>query len=473
MQLQMIQYLFMIWSFSNVQCENSFTKQSFIYNSWNGLANVNFFAKKEWSYVGCMKFCQKLGGRSPPVRTEKELDDMKGMLADLREFPPFPESLFLSVARGGNNDVALKHWPQHLREAKDGLWRDYYTGENLENYNKTWWEDQGKNWGGEEMGHCATAIGESNESLSWWPSRCSSLTDGTSTVCSCLQKKFLFIRGLCSSSNLKSSYNEDNEDFYWPQHLPASFDKVYFVSWGSDFSRIDYNMTSSQWILSSKGSQTSAVSLADKETYLVGNHNWTVSNDDQRCNLEKGKDRMMNYSTELKLTSCEQGLLGQMYPQDGEDGEFTCNNGQCVSMTKRCDQLPDCDDGSDEEGCRLFSLAKGYNKVISPFAKENETIVPVSINVSVKLLKMVEMKERENTIDLQFEITLEWKDPRITYNNLKKDIFYNALMEDEISKIWLPVLVYVNTDQKETTRLGVQWEWSTFVDVSRDGGFTR
>ena len=81
--------------------------------------------------------------------------------------------------------------------------------------------------------------------------------------------------------------------------------------------------------------------------------------------------------------------------------------------------------------------------------------------------------ERSNTIDLQFEITLEWMDQRITYNNLKKDIFLNALSDDEIRSIWLPIVIYANTDQKETTRLGWITEWSTKVKVSRDGEFTR
>ena len=161
---------------------------------------------------------------------------------------------------------------------------------------------------------------------------------------------------------------------------------------------------------------------------------------------------------------------------NGEGGEFTCDNGQCVSMAKRCDQLPDCDDGSDEKGCKLFSMVDGYNKVVSPFKRMsflNETLVPVSINVSLKLLKMVEIDEGDNSIDLQFEIILEWRDSRIAYNNLKKNIFFNALTEDEISMIWLPVLIYVNTDQKETTRLGWITEWSTRVEVSRDGEFKR
>ena len=190
---------------------------------------------------------------------------------------------------------------------------------------------------------------------------------------------------------------------------------------------------------------------------------------------------MENYTTELKLTSCEQGLdfFPGMQFVNGKDGEFTCNNGQCVSMTKRCNQLPDCDDYSDEEGCRLFSLTKGYNKVVSPFniSYLDETIVkvPVPIDVSLNLLKMVDIDERDNSIDLQFKIILEWRDPRITYNNLKEDIFFNALTEDEINMVWLPVLIYVNTDQKETTRLGEygNGEWSTRVEVSRDGEFKR
>ena len=416
-----------------------------------------------------------MGGRSPSVRRKRDVDLMKAMLANLRAFPPFPKYLFLSVTRGESREyldqITLEHWPPAIREANDGLWRDYYTGKELENYNETW----GKHNVGNR--HCAGVdVANSNESLlAWTELGCSWMLPDIACSCLSLSPKQMSLRGLCSSSNLKTN----SDGFYYsPQHMPDSFDKVFFVEYGGDFSRIDHNMTSRQWILSINGSQTSAVSSAGKETYLVGKHNCTVSNDHQQCHLEKGKDIMENYSTELKLTSCKQGFqffYGKML-DDGTKSEFTCNNGQCVSMAKRCNQLPDCDDGSDEEGCRLFYLTKGYNKVVSPFdvvSYHNETIKPVSINVTIKLLKMVDIDERDNTIDLQFEIILEWRDPRITYNNLKKDIFYNALTEDEVNMIWLPVLIYVNTDQKETTRLGWINEWSTSVDVSRDGRFTR
>ena len=172
-----------------------------------------------------------------------------------------------------------------------------------------------------------------------------------------------------------------------------------------------------------------------------------------------GKRNNKAYSKELKLSGCNQGFrfdfIGTVIQE--EEAEFTCNDGQCVSMEKRCDQLPDCKDRSDEKGCQLFSLVEGYNKVVSPFARVsylNDTIVPVSINVSINLLKMMGINERENSIDLQFEITLEWRDQRITYNNLKKDSFFNALTEEEMKMIWLPIVIYANADQKETTKLG-------------------
>ena len=143
-------------------------------------------------------------------------------------------------------------------------------------------------------------------------------------------------------------------------------------------------------------------------------------------------------------------------------------------MKYRCDHLPNCKDNSDEKGCNLLSLIEGYNKIVPPFDRNTSgTIIPVSVDVSLRLLALMNIDENENTIDFQFEIILDWKDSRISYSNLKDEVFLNALTEENIESIWLPLVVYENTNQKETTRLGDTDEWSTSVTVSRDGNFTR
>ena len=143
-------------------------------------------------------------------------------------------------------------------------------------------------------------------------------------------------------------------------------------------------------------------------------------------------------------------------------------------MRKRCDGLSDCDDRSDEENCNLVNLMKGYNKKNPPFSRlQNDTIVPTDVKVSMRFLRMVDIDEVDHTIYFQFEIILEWNDRHLSFNNLKEEEYLNSLTDDEIQSIWLPLLVYDNTDQKETTRLGVAWEWSTSVTVAREGDFQR
>ena len=91
----------------------------------------------------------------------------------------------------------------------------------------------------------------------------------------------------------------------------------------------------------------------------------------------------------------------------------------------------------------------------------------VDVSVSIDLLKLVDIDEEDYSIEIQFEIILKWKENRATYHNLKKTISLNALTDENIKMLWLPKVIYENTDQKETTRLGVDWEWETKVVVNR------
>ena len=105
-----------------------------------------------------------------------------------------------------------------------------------------------------------------------------------------------------------------------------------------------------------------------------------------------------------------------------------------------------------------------------------EAFLPLDLEIEISNIKVVsmEMDEAQHYITFQFKISLTWRDQRVNFHNLKHDESLNALSSEEIEQIWLPLLIYDNTDDKDTTRLGLHWEeWSTLIEVQREGNFTR
>ena len=116
---------------------------------------------------------------------------------------------------------------------------------------------------------------------------------------------------------------------------------------------------------------------------------------------------------------------------------------------------PNCRDESDENGCQLIVFKNNYNKNIPPIGRANNGgAIPVKVNISITLMKVVEIMEVDHSIQLQFQVSLQWNENRIKYQNLKKKTSLNALGSDDVNKLWLPLVVFDNTDQKQSTRLG-------------------
>ena len=181
-----------------------------------------------------------------------------------------------------------------------------------------------------------------------------------------------------------------------------------------------------------------------------------MTNENYECN--KGQP----YTVDLKLTGCNPA------------GEFTCNDGQCVTMNQRCNQLANCIDKSDERGCQLVVVEEGYNKQVPPIVpiEGQDDFSPALVNISIDLLKIVDMDETNHKIDFQLQIMLEWRENRVAYLNLKLKTSLNTLPDRERNLLWLPLVIYDNTDQKDVTRLGVDWEWATHVSILREGNYT-
>ena len=123
--------------------------------------------------------------------------------------------------------------------------------------------------------------------------------------------------------------------------------------------------------------------------------------------------------------------------------------------------------------CQLLVLEEGYNRQVPPItavSSLDSTVVSVPVKVSILLMKIIKMEEVEHKIDLKFQITLNWMENRATYYNLKDETSLNALKQNDIQQLWLPDVVYDNTDQKESTKLG---DWKTSIAITREGNLTR
>ena len=116
--------------------------------------------------------------------------------------------------------------------------------------------------------------------------------------------------------------------------------------------------------------------------------------------------------------------------------------------------MPDCIDKSDENNCELIVVENSYNKMIPPITRvsvKNSTVVPAHVNISISLLKVVAIEELDHIIALKFNIELEWLEVRATYHNLKLKTELNVITE--IDQMWLPYVIYDNTDMVEAVQL--------------------
>ena len=92
-----------------------------------------------------MQHCEKLGGRSPPVTTLEEWEHLVAELDTISE-ETFYDYMWTSATEGDKDGASarLSNWPEIevidgkslVLEAREGVWRDYYTGLRLTDFDK-------------------------------------------------------------------------------------------------------------------------------------------------------------------------------------------------------------------------------------------------------------------------------------------------------------------------------------------------
>ena len=128
--------------------------------------------------------------------------------------------------------------------------------------------------------------------------------------CHSPEQPFLSLRGLCKDSHIDQTYLPQNS------HLDGEL--AYF---GNTQTYARFLREENQWKIEMFLFNTTAVSQEISKRFMLGKQRWTITEDNKKC--RDGKP----YTTTLKLTGCK------------EEGEFTCDDGQCIEMERRCDQV--------------------------------------------------------------------------------------------------------------------------------------
>jgi len=168
-------------------------------------------------------------------------------------------------------------------------------------------------------------------------------------------------------------------------------------------------------------------------------------------------------------TTSSSSKLVQVMISACDSGQFTCNDGQCVSIDERCNQISNCRDESDEENCLMLVKKDTYNSKIAPFAYDyvKSEVLPVDVNVSIAVMDVLSISETDLVYVLKFRFMMTWFDYRLKYHNLKKDRSLNSLSRDEVGALWIPYVVFANTENSEAVRGDDESE----VTISREGNY--
>ena len=71
---------------------------------------------------------------------------------------------------------------------------------------------------------------------------------------------------------------------------------------------------------------------------------------------------------------------------------------------------------------------------------------------------------------LKFNVWVQWKDVRLTFQNLRACHFKNEVSEEKIKMLWKPKLKFVNSQSKDTEKQILQYSpLSSTVMLSREG----
>ena len=112
---------------------------------------------------------------------------------------------------------------------------------------------------------------------------------------------------------------------------------------------------------------------------------------------------------------------------------FCCGDGICISWSRKCDNIPNCSDKSDETDCTKLILPNVYDKIKPPPYKNMEWYsvhvdrLPNDVFVKFVILGIYDINEKESTMTVRYRIERTWRDPRLSFRDLSSEYTRNTV----------------------------------------------
>lgn len=244
---------------------------------------------------------------------------------------------------------------------------------------------------------------------SWVPRRCDL---ERCAVCHFRRLPFVRVRGLCAKSEFDKTYYLLPEDGGGGVALSGVFYSLLrkLPPANNDSRAGDFG----SWRLSryDKPSVAATLAMTSPTHYPTGLNTWTFTSD--VCGRAEAR---------LRVTSCVRG-------------EFSCDDGSCVPLERRCDMEVNCPDGTDEVGCRVLDLPPGYNRMAPPPRPRPDSPVPVALHVTMLSVRSFDVTGFKFVCELEMRVS--WHDARLTLRHLHRSDALNAVHLREGHEPWMP-----------------------------------